>query len=139
MTEEEIDIKETFDKIQRYILKDECSKAVKYLYKLFMHGGFAKEMKNVSVETRKEALLLFMYKIFIHSSAKPDQEKETSNKKALGTDQEELKKLDQIKKQKLLVNYLQVLIILVSIISRFAFHKYSTILYNFSELLNVLH
>lgn len=113
VNEEEIDIKETFDKIQHYILKDKCSKAVRYLYKLFMQSGFAKEMKNVSVETRKEALLLFMYKIFMNSSSKPDEEKEKPNNQALATDQEELKQLDQIKVKKLLVDYLQVFIIFI--------------------------
>lgn len=111
--QEEIDIKETFDKIQNYILKDKCRKAVKYLKKLFKHSGFAKEMKNLSEETKKEALLLFMYKIFMNSTPKKNNEENGEEapqqaKKTLTTDQEEIKKLDTIKVKKKLVEYLQV-------------------------------
>ncbi|XP_014212154.1 condensin complex subunit 1, partial [Copidosoma floridanum] len=105
--EEEIDIKETFNKIQNYILKDKCSKAVKYLKKLFSQSGFSKELKNVSEETKKEALLLFMYKIFMNSGSKEDENDSNKSKKSLATDQEELKKLDQIKVLKKLIDYLQ--------------------------------
>ncbi|XP_058809169.1 condensin complex subunit 1 [Phymastichus coffea] len=109
---EEINMKETFDKIQNYILKDKCRKAVKYLKKLFKHSGFAKEMKNLSEETKKEALLLFMYKIFMNSTSKKndtnnDEKATQSTKKRLTTDQEEINKLDQIKVKKKLVEYLQ--------------------------------
>jgi condensin complex subunit 1 len=85
--------------------------AVKYLQKLFMQSGFSKEMKDISEETKKEALLLFMYKIFMNSSSKLNNEnkdEKESSKKTLTTDQEELKQLDQIKVKKKLVDYLQV-------------------------------
>ncbi|OXU31675.1 hypothetical protein TSAR_000716 [Trichomalopsis sarcophagae] len=107
--ENEIDVKETFDKIQNYILRDKCSKAVKYLQKLFNQSGLTKEMKNVSEETKKEALLLFMYKIFMNSSSKKEEEngQAVNSRKSLTTGQEELKQLDQIKVKKKLVDYLQ--------------------------------
>ncbi|KAJ8687031.1 hypothetical protein QAD02_022825 [Eretmocerus hayati] len=112
---EEIDIKETFEKIQKYILKDKCMKAVKYLKNLFARSGFAKDMENACEETKKEALLLFMYRIFMNSSPKKKEGEESDNeqgsqeetKKTLATDQEDLKKLDQIKVKKNLVEYLQ--------------------------------
>ncbi|KAL7299993.1 hypothetical protein TKK_0007307 [Trichogramma kaykai] len=112
---DEIDIKETFDKIQNYILKDKCLKAVKYLQKLFNQSGFAKEMKNLSEETKKEALLLFMYKIFMNSTTKTeenikdeeDEDNKDDCKKRLAHNQEEIKIMDQIKVKKKLVNYLQ--------------------------------
>ena len=91
------------------------------MQKLFHQSGFAKDMKNLSEETKKEAFLLFMYKIFMNSSSKQDDKEDDRNsqeksKKSLATDQEELKQLDQIKVKKKLVDYLQVLLVNIILI-----------------------
>ena len=89
-------------------------KAVRYLQKIFNQAGFAKEMKNLSEEIKKEALLLFMYKIFMNASSKKsenDEQVEESReecKRKLATNPEEIKIMDQIKVKKILVHYLQV-------------------------------
>ncbi|XP_031782071.1 condensin complex subunit 1-like isoform X1 [Nasonia vitripennis] len=113
----DINIKESYDKIQSYILKDKGMKAVSYLHAIFHQSGFAKEMKNESEETKKEALLLFMYKIFMNSkptnnnNKEEEPENETADKERskekLTTDREEIKQLNALKVRKTLVAYLQ--------------------------------
>lgn len=110
------DIKETFDTIQNHIVKDKYFETVKYLQNKFIQSDFAKEMKNLSEKTKKEAPLLFVNKIFMNSHPKEDHEEKGKNgsakgkfKKTLTIDREELEQLDKIIAKKKDVDYLQVI------------------------------